>query len=155
LDHEAQHVLILYASETGNAQDMAERVARAIRAAHRKAVTLSMDDYDVVDLPHEPLIIFITSTHGRGDPPPAMRGLWHKLIRKGLPEDILEGAFALSEEESGKVKKEGTVFEVGGGDRDRTSSLSTQVEWPRVLALELINTFPSCPDSLISLNYSQ
>lgn len=85
------HVLVLYASETGNAQDLAERVARAFRASHRQAVTLSMDAYDVNDLPHESLMIFITSTHGRGDPPPAMRGLWEKLIRKGLPEDILEG----------------------------------------------------------------
>lgn len=94
IDQEAQHVLILYASETGNAQDMAERVARAVRAAHRRAVTLSMDEYDVADLPLEPLIIFITSTHGRGDPPPAMRVLWNKLIRQGLPEDVLEGMFA-------------------------------------------------------------
>jgi len=90
-DH-PQHVLILYASETGNAQDMAERVARAFRAAHRRAITLSMDEYDVKDLPHESLIVFITSTHGRGDPPPAMRKLWNRLIRKGLPHDILEGA---------------------------------------------------------------
>lgn len=90
-DLEPQHVLILYASETGNAQDLAERTARAFRAAHRRAVCLSMDDYDVADLPHEPLIILITSTHGRGDPPQAMRGLWGKLIRKGLPDDILDG----------------------------------------------------------------
>lgn len=88
---EPQHVLVLYASETGNAQDIAERIARAFRAAHRRAVCVSMDEYDVVDLPHEPLLILVTSTHGRGDPPPAMRGLWGKLIRKGLPEDILDG----------------------------------------------------------------
>lgn len=90
-DNDPRYVLVLYASETGNAQDMAERVARAFRAAHRRAITLSMDEYDVADLPHEPLIVFITSTHGRGDPPPAMRTLWHRLIRKGLPHDILEG----------------------------------------------------------------
>lgn len=88
---EPQHVLILYASETGDAQDVAERVARAFRAHHRRAVTLSMDAYDINDLPHEPLLILITSTHGRGEPPPAMRGLWSKLIRKGLPEEVLEG----------------------------------------------------------------
>lgn len=86
-----QHVLILYASETGNAQDIAERVGRAFRAAHRKAVVLSMDAYDIADLPHEALLVLVTSTHGRGDPPPAMRELWGKLIRQGLPHDILEG----------------------------------------------------------------
>ncbi|CAK9784196.1 riboflavin synthase domain-like protein [Cutaneotrichosporon oleaginosum] len=87
---EPQHVLILYASETGDAQDVAERVARAFRAHHRRAITMSMDAYDIADLPHEPLLILITSTHGRGEPPPAMRGLWSKLIRAGLPSHILE-----------------------------------------------------------------
>lgn len=86
-----QHVVILYASETGNAQDVAERTARAFRAQHREAVLLSMAEYDIADLPHEALLILITSTHGRGDPPPAMRGLWEKMIRAGLPGDILEG----------------------------------------------------------------
>ncbi|WOO77724.1 NADPH-dependent diflavin oxidoreductase 1 [Vanrija pseudolonga] len=85
-----QHVVILYASETGNAQDVAERTARAFRAQHREAVLLSMAEYDIADLPHEALLILITSTHGRGDPPPAMRGLWEKMIRAGLPGDILE-----------------------------------------------------------------
>lgn len=90
-DSEPQHVVVLYASETGDAQDVAERVARAFRAHHRTAVTLSMDVYNMADLPHEPLLILITSTHGRGEPPPAMRELWHKLIRKGLPDEVLEG----------------------------------------------------------------
>jgi sulfite reductase alpha subunit-like flavoprotein len=90
---EPQHVLILYASETGDAQDVAERVARAFRCHHRRAITMSMDAYDIADLPHEPLLILVTSTHGRGEPPPAMRGLWSKLIRAGLPNHILEGKF--------------------------------------------------------------
>ena len=41
-------------------------------------------------LPDTPLLIFITSTHGRGDPPPAMLPLWTALLRSSLPEDILE-----------------------------------------------------------------
>ncbi|EJT49287.1 NADPH-ferrihemoprotein reductase [Trichosporon asahii var. asahii CBS 2479] len=89
-EHHPDHVLILYASETGDAQDVAERVARAFRQRHRRALLLSMDAYNVADLPHEQLLVLITSTHGRGDPPPAMRGLWSKLIRKGLPDDIFE-----------------------------------------------------------------
>lgn len=93
-EHQPSHVLILYASETGDAQDVAERVARAFRQRHRRAVTTSMDAYNVADLPHEPLLVLITSTHGRGDPPPTMRALWSKLIRKGLPDDIFEGESA-------------------------------------------------------------
>lgn len=29
----------------------------------------SMDDYDVVDLEHETLVLVVTSTFGNGDPP--------------------------------------------------------------------------------------
>lgn len=30
---------------------------------------MSMDDYDVVDLEHETLVLVVTSTFGNGDPP--------------------------------------------------------------------------------------
>lgn len=42
------HLLILYASETGNAQDTAERVGREVRRRGRRCVVQSMDRYDVV-----------------------------------------------------------------------------------------------------------
>ena len=45
------HVVILYASETGNAQDVAERVGREFRRLGRSCVVLSMDTFDIVDLP--------------------------------------------------------------------------------------------------------
>ncbi|KAK6904242.1 NADPH-dependent diflavin oxidoreductase 1 [Kwoniella mangroviensis CBS 8507] len=82
--------LILYASETGNAQDVAERVSRSFRAAGRKITVQSMDTFPISSLIHVPLLILITSTHGRGDPPPAMTSLWKALLRSNLPEDILE-----------------------------------------------------------------
>ncbi|WRT65231.1 NADPH-dependent diflavin oxidoreductase 1 [Kwoniella shivajii] len=82
--------LILYASETGNAQDTAERVARSFRAQGRKVTCQSMDTFPISSLIHVPLLILITSTHGRGDPPPAMLPLWNALLRSNLPEDILE-----------------------------------------------------------------
>lgn len=110
-----QKVLILFASETGNAQNTAERVGREIKRRGGRCTVESMQDFDIVcrsigsavhalvadalrhssqaqvDLPHIPLLILITSTHGRGDPPPAMLPLWSALLRSGLPEDILEG----------------------------------------------------------------
>jgi sulfite reductase alpha subunit-like flavoprotein len=112
------HLLILYASETGNSQDVAERLGREVRRRGRRCVLMSMDTFDVVclsgmpdfensirmrhpvlgarakqqfELIDVPLVVFITSTHGNGDPPPAMMSLWTALLRKGLPEDILEG----------------------------------------------------------------
>lgn len=42
------------------------------------------------ELPDIPLLILITSTHGRGDPPPTMLPLWTALLRTSLPHDILD-----------------------------------------------------------------
>ncbi|WVQ97522.1 NADPH-dependent diflavin oxidoreductase 1 [Kwoniella sp. CBS 9459] len=82
--------VILYASETGNAQDTAERVARAFRSLGRKVTCQPMNLFPLSSLPHTDIVILITSTHGRGDPPPTMVPLWTALLRSSLPEDILE-----------------------------------------------------------------
>ena len=42
------HVVILYASETGNAQDVAERVAREFRRVGGRCLTMSMDMFNIV-----------------------------------------------------------------------------------------------------------
>ncbi|ORX36114.1 NADPH-ferrihemo protein reductase [Kockovaella imperatae] len=85
-----EHIVVLYASETGNSQDIAERVGRECRRRGGKCVVVSMDMFDISELPHTPLLILITSTHGQGEPPPAMKRLWSALIRSVLPTDILE-----------------------------------------------------------------
>ncbi|WVR04245.1 NADPH-dependent diflavin oxidoreductase 1 [Kwoniella sp. DSM 27419] len=88
--------VILYASETGNAQDTAERVARSFRALGKRVTCQPMDLFPLSSLPDTHLLILITSTHGRGDPPPTMLPLWTALLRSELPDDILEDVhFAL------------------------------------------------------------
>lgn len=42
------HLLILYASETGNSQDVAERMGREVRRRGARCVLMSMDVFDVV-----------------------------------------------------------------------------------------------------------
>lgn len=42
------HLLILYASETGNSQDVAERLGREVRRRGARCVLMSMDTFDVV-----------------------------------------------------------------------------------------------------------
>ncbi|KAJ9101001.1 hypothetical protein QFC20_005285 [Naganishia adeliensis] len=83
-------ILVLYASETGNAQDIAERTGREIRRKGGRCLVQSMVEFDIQELPHTPLLILINSTHGRGQPPPDMVALWAALLRSGLPSDILE-----------------------------------------------------------------
>lgn len=47
-DLEADDILVLYATETGSAQDAADRIARHVRRAQYKARVFSMEDYRVV-----------------------------------------------------------------------------------------------------------
>lgn len=47
-DGYVDRLLILFASETGNTQDAAERVGREIRRRGSRCVVQSMDRYDVV-----------------------------------------------------------------------------------------------------------
>ncbi|KAJ8415334.1 hypothetical protein AAFF_G00423140 [Aldrovandia affinis] len=59
---------ILYATETGKSQVYAKTLCEIFKHAFDAKVT-SMDDYDVVDLEHETLVLVVTSTFGNGDPP--------------------------------------------------------------------------------------
>lgn len=45
---ESRRLLILYGSETGCAQDTAERIGRQARRRHFKARVMAMDEYDRV-----------------------------------------------------------------------------------------------------------
>ena len=88
----ADPLLVLYGSETGNARDVAERIAR--EAARRgddagPVHCLSMDRFEVTQLPTAPLVVCVCSTTGQGDPPANMRNFWRFLLRKSLPADSL------------------------------------------------------------------
>uniref|UniRef100_A0A8D0AIJ5 Nitric oxide synthase n=1 Tax=Sander lucioperca TaxID=283035 RepID=A0A8D0AIJ5_SANLU len=59
---------ILFATETGKSQDYAKTLCEIFKHAF-DAKVMSMDEYDVVDLEHETLVLVVTSTFGNGDPP--------------------------------------------------------------------------------------
>ncbi|XP_061880300.1 nitric oxide synthase, brain [Entelurus aequoreus] len=59
---------ILFATETGKSQDYAKTLCQIFKHAF-DAKTMSMDEYDVVHLEHETLVLVVTSTFGNGDPP--------------------------------------------------------------------------------------
>lgn len=82
-------LLILYGSQTGAAQEVAEQVeAEAVR--RRFAVRcLPMDAYPLASLPSERLLVTICSTTGQGDPPDNMRAFWQFLRRRDLPASAL------------------------------------------------------------------
>lgn len=84
-------VVILYATQTGNALDAAERMAREAERRACPHLLLSIDQYDVSSLPHEDTIIFVVSTTGQGDTPDSMKVFWKSLLQRNLSKHWLEG----------------------------------------------------------------
>uniref|UniRef100_A0A0E0N236 NADPH-dependent FMN and FAD-containing oxidoreductase n=1 Tax=Oryza rufipogon TaxID=4529 RepID=A0A0E0N236_ORYRU len=85
-------LLVIYASETGNAMDAAERVGRQAERGGCPAVdVLPMDSFDPSCLPSERFVVFVVSTTGQGDPPDSMKGFWRYLLKKNLGARWLEG----------------------------------------------------------------
>ncbi|KAI0819807.1 riboflavin synthase domain-like protein, partial [Trametes gibbosa] len=89
-DHDDRILTILYATETGTAQDVADRLARLCRGLYIRARVHSMDAYNPTELINEHLVIFVISTTGSGQEPRAMTPLWNMLLRADLPEDLFE-----------------------------------------------------------------
>ncbi|XP_067861791.1 nitric oxide synthase, brain [Heptranchias perlo] len=59
---------ILYATETGKSRVYAKTLCEIFKHAF-DAKVMSMDEYDIVHLEHEALVLVVTSTFGNGDPP--------------------------------------------------------------------------------------
>ncbi|OAD53173.1 NADPH-dependent diflavin oxidoreductase 1 [Eufriesea mexicana] len=82
-------ITILYGSETGTAQDVAEQIWKSAKRKRLKSSVSAMNDYDIQDLDSEEMIVFVVATTGQGDPPNNMRQFWRFLLRKNLPTTLL------------------------------------------------------------------
>ncbi|CAM1317777.1 NDOR1 (predicted) [Pycnogonum litorale] len=83
-------VTVLYGSQTGTAQEVAEHVSREAKRRHFRVLTSSLDDYDVSLLLSESLVVFVCSTTGQGETPDNMKEFWKFLLRKSLPTNSLQ-----------------------------------------------------------------
>ncbi|KAL4219174.1 NADPH-dependent diflavin oxidoreductase 1 [Mactra antiquata] len=81
--------LILYGSQTGTAQDAAEKISREATRRHFLTKISSLDTYDISNLICENSVVFVCSTTGQGDPPDNMTKFWHFIMRRNLPCDSL------------------------------------------------------------------
>ncbi|KAI9719653.1 MAG: hypothetical protein M1812_003424 [Candelaria pacifica] len=92
ISHESSRTaLILYGSETGNAQDVAEELGRLLERLHFLTRVTDMNSVDVSTLSLHTVAIFTTSTTGQGDIPTNARAFWKSLLRRRLPADYLQG----------------------------------------------------------------
>ncbi|XP_051022488.1 NADPH-dependent diflavin oxidoreductase 1 isoform X3 [Acomys russatus] len=77
-------LLVLFGSQTGTAQDEAERLGRHARRRRLDCCVQPLDSYPVANLIREPLVIFVCATTGQGDPPDNMKNFWKFIFRKSL-----------------------------------------------------------------------
>uniref|UniRef100_A0A8C8K8A4 NADPH-dependent diflavin oxidoreductase 1 n=1 Tax=Oncorhynchus tshawytscha TaxID=74940 RepID=A0A8C8K8A4_ONCTS len=85
----APKLLILYGSQTGTAQDTAERIGRQAQRRGMQVKAEALDSYNVANLISESLVVFVCSTTGQGDPPDNMKNFWRFVFRKSLPAGSL------------------------------------------------------------------
>ncbi|GLT34031.1 hypothetical protein SLA2020_085770 [Shorea laevis] len=84
-------LLIMYATQTGNAMDAAERIGREAERRGCPVAVRSVDEYDASSLRQEDYVIFVISTTGQGDVPDSMKAFWRFLLRRDLGSNWFEG----------------------------------------------------------------
>ncbi|WP_296250194.1 bifunctional nitrate reductase/sulfite reductase flavoprotein subunit alpha [Pseudomonas sp. UBA4194] len=72
-------VLVLWASQTGNAQALAERCAQGLRDRGESVLLRGMDEVSLAELSGASRAVLVTSTFGDGDAPDNASGLWAAL----------------------------------------------------------------------------
>lgn len=80
-----REVVVLWASQTGNAEEFAVAAAERITATGHRATLLGMDDADPRALPPGADLLLITSTFGDGDAPDNGSGFWDALADSEPP----------------------------------------------------------------------
>ncbi|XP_014675803.1 PREDICTED: NADPH-dependent diflavin oxidoreductase 1-like [Priapulus caudatus] len=80
---------ILYGSQTGTTQEVAERVGREAKRRHFATKVSAMDDYNIADMVREQVVVFLCATTGQGEEPDNMKAFWRFLLRKNLPTSSL------------------------------------------------------------------
>ncbi|XP_077544104.1 NADPH-dependent diflavin oxidoreductase 1 [Haemaphysalis longicornis] len=85
-----RRLVILYGSQTGTAEDVAERIGRQARRYRFCVSVMAMNDYPVKELIKEKLVLFVCATTGQGEEPDNMKRFWSFLLRKSLPHTSLK-----------------------------------------------------------------
>ena len=85
-----ESTLILYASDTGNAEDVAYSLYNVLLYNNIKNLTIQdVEDYNITSLSNKQNIIFVISTAGEGEVPPTMKSFWNCFLKRNLPTSYL------------------------------------------------------------------
>ncbi|KDN74112.1 reductase [Streptomyces olindensis] len=80
-----REVVVLWASQTGNAEEFAAATAERLAATGHRTTLVGMDEADVAALARTADLLFITSTFGDGDAPDNGSGFWDALSGDRAP----------------------------------------------------------------------
>ncbi|MER6180500.1 bifunctional nitrate reductase/sulfite reductase flavoprotein subunit alpha [Streptomyces sp. NPDC001652] len=80
-----REVVVLWASQTGNAEEFAGAVADRLSASGHRPLLAGMDDTDPGALPRGADLLLVTSTFGDGDAPDNGSGFWDRLAAEQAP----------------------------------------------------------------------
>ena len=90
----SRRVLVLSASQTGNARSVAESLHAKLQAAGVEAHLSSAGDFKSKTLPDEDIVLLVTSTQGEGEPPEEALPLYKFIYGKKKP-DLSKLTFAV------------------------------------------------------------
>ncbi|OCL14132.1 sulphite reductase hemo protein, beta subunit [Glonium stellatum] len=85
---------VLFASDNGNAENLAKRLANRGKARGLKTLVMAMDDYPLEDFGSEQNVVLITSTAGQGEFPQNGRTFW-EAVRDSTDFDLATVNFAV------------------------------------------------------------
>jgi len=83
-------LLVLYGSQTGTAQDVAEQIWRESHQLGFQGPVLSFEEYEMSKLIEERLVVFVVATTGDGVEPDNMKLAWRFLLKRSLPAQSLQ-----------------------------------------------------------------
>ncbi len=78
-------LLLLFGSQTGTAEGVAKKTAKAAEARGFAPRMVCLDRFESVDLAKEERVLVITSTYGDGEPPDNAQGFWNWLSSDTAP----------------------------------------------------------------------
>jgi sulfite reductase (NADPH) hemoprotein beta-component len=111
---------VLFASDGGNAENLAKRLANRGKLRGLKTMVLSMEDYPLEDLPNEENIVFLTSTAGQGEFPQNGRAFWDA-VKDSTDLDLATvnySVFALGDSHYWPRKEDRIYYNKPGKDLD-------------------------------------
>lgn len=81
-----REVTILFGSETGNGQTLAEELTKKIAGQGFKVTCSALDDFKVKKLKNVQDLLIVTATHGEGDPPDNAVSFYEYLFSRKAPK---------------------------------------------------------------------